>query len=96
MLGYSPASIKREWRIAREIVLLTAVGRDARAAFIGESMGAIASDNEHYVTIDRELFRDRSAASDAIEKILKCLDSPSRAPPVSPAARELALPIQPF
>jgi hypothetical protein len=33
---------------------------------------------------------------DAIEKILKCLDLPSRAPPVSPAARELALPIQPF
>src|SRR5262249_27229367 len=33
---------------------------------------------------------------DPIEKILKCLDFPSRAPPVSPAAREIALPIPPF
>jgi len=32
----------------------------------------------------------------AIENILKCLDLPSRAPPVSPAARECAQPDQPF
>jgi hypothetical protein len=33
---------------------------------------------------------------DVIEKILKCLDLPPRAPPVSPAARECALPTNHF